>query len=371
MNAASINSVNSVRAAVLSAPRELAVTSVPVGPLPASGGWIQVEACGICGSDWSWYDERVIPAPFIPGHEIVGRVVQLWGKPRAGVAVGDRVALEEALPCRECAVCLSGRHRMCPQSTRYGATSLQSGPGLWGGFAELVYLAPNATVHRVPESLDAELAVLFIPVSNGLSWISSAAALRPGESVAVLGVGQHGLASVAAARHCGAGLIIAAGRSGDGGRLKAAAAMGAHVIIDVDTEDYATVIEALTGGRGVDITVDTAPGATQTLDQAVTSSAIGARVILAGFKGARPSPVSTDVLIRREVTVRGVAARESWAIDSALSWLDSEPERFAAFDSMVVELAEVESALLAIGGRAPGERPVHAVVSVSDPRGNK
>ena len=52
----------------------------------------------------------------------------------------------------------------------------------------------------VPESLDAGLATLFIPVSNGLSWLRATGRLQPGESVVVLGVGQHGLASVAAAR---------------------------------------------------------------------------------------------------------------------------------------------------------------------------
>ena len=68
-------------AAVLSAPRTIEVVPVPVGPLPAAGAWLEVEvgACGVCGSDWSWYAERPISAPFVPGHEMVGRITHTRG----------------------------------------------------------------------------------------------------------------------------------------------------------------------------------------------------------------------------------------------------------------------------------------------------
>lgn len=137
----------------------------------AAGAWLQVEACGICGSDWSWYAEREIPAPFVPGHEMVGRIVAAWGDHgNPALVPGVRVAIEEALPCWSCPECRSGRHRMCARSTRYGGTALTVAPALWGGFSRYAYLAPRTSAHPVPESLDAGLATLFIPVSNGLSW---------------------------------------------------------------------------------------------------------------------------------------------------------------------------------------------------------
>ncbi|HVW41699.1 MAG TPA: zinc-binding dehydrogenase [Amycolatopsis sp.] len=343
-----------VRAAVLSAPRRIDVTRLDPGPVPESGAWVEVEACGLCGSDWSSYAQRPVDAPFVPGHEIVGRVSRVWGE-RPGVAVGDRVALEERIPCHRCAACLSGRQRLCPHSTRYGGISLATPPALWGGYAEQVYLDPAANVHTVPSTVDAELAALFIPVSNGLSWISAAAGLRPGESVVVLGVGQHGLATVAAARRCGAGTVIATGRHGDGARLAAAKALGADAVIDVDTE-------SLDAAGQADVVVDTTPGPAATLADAVELVAPGGRIVLAGLKGGELSPVSTDLLVRREITVRGVAARESWAIDAALRWLDEEPGAFTPLGSLVVRLDQVEQALLALGGEAAGPRPVHAVI---------
>ncbi|MCU1615615.1 MAG: Threonine dehydrogenase and related Zn-dependent dehydrogenase [Frankiales bacterium] len=355
--------MTSVRAAVLSAPRTIDVVALPVTEVPAAGAWLDVESCGVCGSDWSWYRDRPIPSPFVPGHEMVGRIGEVWGDHgNPGLRVGARVAVEEALPCGSCAVCRSGRHRLCPLSTRYGGTGLDVAPGLWGGFAERVYLAPRSNVHEVPDDLDAELATLFIPVSNGLSWLSSTAALHPGESVLVLGVGQHGLASIAAARRSGAGAVVAVGRAGDEARLAAARELGADVVVDADRMDWTDAVLSVTAGVGVDVTVDTTPAATDSLGRAVSVAAIGGRIVMAGLKSGRPSPVPTDLLVRREISVRGVAARESWAVDSALAWLTREPQAFEAFSSVTVGLDDVERALLALGGEQPGERPVHAVV---------
>ncbi|HEX3956139.1 MAG TPA: zinc-binding dehydrogenase [Trebonia sp.] len=351
-------------AAVLSAPRTIDVRPVPAGPLPAAGAWLEVEACGICGSDWSWYAEREIPAPFVPGHEMVGRIVAAWGDHgNAAFTPGARVAVEEALPCWSCAECRGGKHRLCPRSTRYGGTPLSVAPAVWGGFSQYTYLAPRTSAHAVPDSLDAGLATLFIPVSNGLSWLRAAGRLQPGESVVVLGVGQHGLASVAAARRCGAGTVVAVGRSGDQARLDAAAKLGADLAVDSDSADWAAAVLDATGQRGADLLVDTTPGATGILATAATCAAIGGRVIVAGLKHGASSALPTDVLVRREIAVRGVAARESWAIDAALSWLAQEPALFSAFSSVTTGLADVEQALLALGGEAAGPRPVHAVVT--------
>ncbi|MCW2528460.1 MAG: Threonine dehydrogenase and related Zn-dependent dehydrogenase [Pseudonocardiales bacterium] len=354
--------MNEVRGAVLTASRTLDVSRLSIESEPATGAWLEVEACGVCGSDWSWYSQRAIPAPFVPGHEIIGRIVRSLGSSELPFPIGARVALEEALPCHSCAVCRSGRHRLCPNSTRYGGTPLSVEPGLWGGFAELVYLAPGTNMHAVPDQLDAERATLFVPISNGLSWVRSAAGLIPGESVVVLGVGQHGLASVAAARRSGAGPILAVGRSGDEARLRAAQALGADACIDSDQSSWQSQCTDMTDGRGADIVLDTTPGATHTVADAVSAAAIGGRIVIAGLKSGRSSLVPTDVVARRELTIRGVAARESWAIDSALSWLAEDGDRFDAFSSVTVGLGRVEDALLALGGERPGERPVHAVV---------
>jgi hypothetical protein len=140
----------------------------------------------------------------------------------------------------------------------------------------------------VPSSLDADLATLFIPVSNGLSWVRSAGRLSPGESAAVIGVGQHGLACVAAARRCGSGTLVAVGRAGDQARLDAAVKLGADVIVDADREDWVAPVLAATDGLGADLLVDTAPGATDILAGAARRGAVRRGAARRGRTGARP-----------------------------------------------------------------------------------
>jgi alcohol dehydrogenase len=352
------------QAAVLTSTRQVEVRLIDIHERPAAGGWIAVEACGMCGSDWNWFANRPVPSPFILGHEIVGTVTELWGDAlvASDVRVGTRVVLEEAIPCGGCTICRSGRHRVCPEGGRYGKTPLTQAPGLWGGYAETVFLSPSATAHVVPAELDSDLATLFVPISNGLSWLRSAGQLHPGESVLVIGPGQHGLACVAAAKRLGAGLVMAAGQSGDGSRLAVAQALGADVTLDVDRQPLGEAVADVLGSSGVDVIIDATPMATATVGEAVATAAIGGRVIVAGVKNGALSPIDTDILHRREITVRGVSARESWAIDAALSWLATEPRAFSPFGSMKVGLDGVGQALLALGGEAEGDRPLHAVV---------
>jgi len=352
------------RAVVLRGSRDLSEETLHAHALPPDGGWLRVEACGMCGSDWNAYANREVAVPVVLGHEIVGTVTDLWGSmaDRPGIGVGDRVVLEEAVPCRTCGLCRTGRHRLCPTAGRYGGRGLDVAPGLWGGYSEWVFIDPRAGLHSVPEGLDSSLAALFIPLSNGISWLAIAARMRPGDSVVVLGPGQHGLACVVAARRLGAGAVIVAGRSGDEGRLKAASALGADVTVDIDEEPLLQAILDRTDGAGVDVVVDATPGATSALSAAVAGAAVGGRIVVAGIKNHAPSEVDTDVILRRELTVRGVAARESWAIDVALRWLAQSPETFAPFGGMTVGLSDVETALLALGGEYGASRPLHAVV---------
>lgn len=352
-----------VAAVVLEGPRALVRREVHPADVPRDGGWLAVEACGICGSDWNRFAHRDVASPMILGHEIVASVTSLWGAlaQRDDIAVGDMVVLEEAIPCLSCALCRSGQHRLCRSSARYGGTALDRAPGLWGGYADTVFLDSRATVHRLPKGLDPVLATLFIPVSNGLSWVGDAGQLRAGDMVLVLGPGQHGLACVAAAKRLGAGHVVVAGRSHDAARLSAARDLGADLAVDVDEGSLVEAVLDVTGGAGADLTIDTTPIATSALATAVAVAAVGGRIVVAGAKGGRPSPLDTDTLHRRELTVRGVAARESRAIDAALAWVATEPERFDPFGGLVVDLDGVEEALLALGGEAGTEHPLHAV----------
>src|SRR5207248_5802632 len=97
---------------------------------------------------------------------------------RKGFKEGDLVFVEHYVSCGKCEWCHAGQYRHCentnwrtnPDAIRYGYTSSERAPHLWGGFAQYVYLPWNAVVHHVPKGVSAELAGLVTPMANGVEW---------------------------------------------------------------------------------------------------------------------------------------------------------------------------------------------------------
>src|SRR2546428_224159 len=135
-------------------------------------------------------------------------------------------------------------------------------PGLWGAYADYMYLDPLSIVHRVREDIPASLAVMFNPLGAGFRWAVEIPATGPGDSVLVLGPGQRGLASVIAARAAGADTIIVTGLSRDARKLALARELGADHVIDVEREDARARVRELTGGRGAEVVIEVTANAT-------------------------------------------------------------------------------------------------------------
>src|SRR3972149_2757103 len=103
------------KAVVQTAPRSLEMRELPLPQVGREDGLLQVEACGICGSDYEQYQGALpVRFPVIPGHEPVGRIVELGDEAarRWGVKVGDRVAVETLIPCGFCRHCVGGQYRL-------------------------------------------------------------------------------------------------------------------------------------------------------------------------------------------------------------------------------------------------------------------
>ncbi|MDQ1372989.1 MAG: alcohol dehydrogenase, partial [Actinomycetota bacterium] len=162
-------------------------------------GLLRIEACGLCGTDHEQYT-GALPAgfPFVPGHEAIGVVEEIGPKAaqRWGVQVGDRVAVEVFLSCRSCDACRSGLYRRCERHgmrDMYGYIPVEKEPGLWGGYAEYQYLAPDSMLLPVPDTLDPIVATLFNPLGAGIRWAVTVPETKAGDVVAVLGPGVRGL----------------------------------------------------------------------------------------------------------------------------------------------------------------------------------
>ena len=322
-----------------------AYTTVPRDlPLPEVGpddGLLQVEAVGLCGTDWEFYGRATRGGglgPMVLGHETVGRVAALGERAadRWGVAAGDRVAVEEFLPCDACRLCRGGEYRLCAatdsrgsrQFLRYGCTPLDVPPGLYGGFAEYLYLHPRAIVYRVGEDVPPGLATLFVPVSNGIRWVTQEAGLTLGETLVVQGAGQHGLGCVVAARESGAGTVIAVDVAAGARRLEVAKTLGADHVLAADEVDIAEAVLDITGGVGADVVVDLVPGTTRTIATGLAMAGARGRVVLAASK--HPAPSGTDdtsflneTVVRKELRVLGVRGHDHRSVEPALALITS------------------------------------------------
>src|SRR5437899_1031404 len=213
------------RAVVQTAPRRLELRELPVPDIDDDSALLRVEACGICGSDAGQYaGVRPVRLPVVPGHEPLGVIERIGERAakRWGVDVGDRVAVESIIRCGHCRACIGGRYQLCRGRGGlfgHGYVPLDRPPGLWGAYADYMYLDPLSIVHRVREDIPASLAVMFNPLGAGFRWAVEIPATGPGDSVLVLGPGQRGLASVIAARAAGADTIIVTGLSRDARQL--------------------------------------------------------------------------------------------------------------------------------------------------------
>ncbi len=248
---------------------ETSVAAVAVGdkrveldefPLPGpddTAGLLRVEACGVCGSDIKKYSATSM-SPTILGHESVGRIERVGSTAarRWGVAEGDRVLIEEYLPCGHCADCRSGEFRSCSQTDnqltkgaiRYGSTPVDVPPALWGGYSEYQYLHPSSVIHVAPDGVPAEHVAFALPLSNGIQWAQLDAGVRMGDVVVIQGPGQQGIGSVIASKAAGASMVIVSGLGRDAKRLELARDLGADRVVDIEQEPLVDVVDDATGG---------------------------------------------------------------------------------------------------------------------------
>jgi len=323
-----------------------------------------VEACGICGSDHEQFAGVLpVPYPLVPGHEPVGIIEEIGdgAARRWRVEVGDRVAVETMLGCGACPRCRSGAYHLCRSRRIYSYIPLSQPPGLWGAYAEYLYLAPNAVVHKVDPSLPPEIAVLFNPLGAGFRWAVEIPRTAPGDTVVILGPGQRGLCCVLAARAVGAGPLIVTGLTADERKLELAREFGADFTIDVEREDPRQRIRELTDGRGADVVVDVSAYATAPVAGALDYVASGGTVVLAGVKGMKPVPdFVSDKVVMKEIRIQGAMGVTWNAYAAAIGLIESRRSPIARMHTHDFCLREAEQAIRTLAREIPGEESIHS-----------
>jgi alcohol dehydrogenase len=358
------------RALVLESPRQLVPRDLPVPDIGEDDGLLRIEACGLCGTDHEQYT-GALPAgfAFVPGHESVGTVEAVGpvAAERWGVAVGDRVAVEVFRSCGECTACRAGLYRRCERHgmrDMYGFVPVDTAPGLWGGYAEVQYLAPDSLLLPVPPELDPVVATLFNPIGAGIRWGVTVPGTQAGDVVAVLGPGIRGLAACAAAKEAGAGFVAVTGVGPrDEERLQLAKAFGADLAIDVRDTDPAAALREATGGRLADVVVDVTAKAPAALAQAVGLARVGGTIVMAGTRGSADTPgFWPDLIVYKELRILGALGVDAPAYRAALELLASGRYPFADLPRRVADLDGAEDLVRTMAGETDELPPVHGVL---------
>jgi threonine dehydrogenase-like Zn-dependent dehydrogenase len=358
------------RAAVQTADRtiELQEFEVP-GSVGEREALLAVEASGMCGSDWEQYQGEfaemdLVEYPCIPGHEPIGYIEMIGDEASAawGVSAGDRIAVEPFAPCGVCPRCVEGEYTLCEDRFMYAFTPTTVGSGLWGGYSGYMHLRPNTVVHRLPEDLPRDEAVLFNPLGAGFEWAYRVGGVDPGDSVLILGPGQRGLASTVACDVVGAEEVIVTGLERDAGKLDLAREFGATHTVNVEREDTVERVHEITDGRGVDVAIDVTPIATDPVIDAIDAVRPGGTVVLAGLKGMKEvSGFVSDRLVLDDIDVRGVLGVKSWAYERAIEVIESGEYPLDRMHSHTFAVEEVERAMRILGGEAD-EAATHITV---------
>ncbi|MFE4334782.1 zinc-binding dehydrogenase [Streptomyces sp. NPDC056831] len=253
---------------------------------------VRIAAASLCHSDLSVVNgDRVRPLPMALGHEAVG-VVQETGPGVGRVSPGDHVALVFVPSCGFCGDCAAGRPALCAQAAAAnGSGALLHGPSLLtdasgnrvhhqlgvSAFSEHAVLAQESVV-PIPKDIPFTVASMFgCAVLTGAGAVINTAALRPGQSTVVYGLGGVGLSAVLGARAAGAYPIIAVDPVQE--KRELAVRLGAtHAYAPGDAID---AIRELTSG-GAELAVE-AVGSPKVMAECLTVVARGGRVVSVGL----------------------------------------------------------------------------------------
>ncbi|MEU5102830.1 L-idonate 5-dehydrogenase [Streptomyces sp. NPDC021354] len=286
-------------------------------PSPAPGqAVVAIRYGGICGSDLHYHrhggvgDFR-LSEPMVLGHEVVGTVVG-YGEGASGPAPGTPVAVHPATPCGVCPECADGRAQVC-RDTRYLGSAART-PHVQGGFAARIAV-PAEQLRALPEGLDLRRAALAEPLSVALHAVRRAGDLK-GRRVLVTGAGPIGCLVVAAARAAGAAEITVTDLLPRA--LEFAASAGATAVVRADNPDDPNWPD-----DEVDVAIE-ASGVAAGLDTCVRRIRRGGVVVQLGMLPPGQSPIAGNLLVSREIEVRG-AFRFHTEFDDALRLLAAEP----------------------------------------------
>ncbi|MBB3914584.1 zinc-dependent alcohol dehydrogenase family protein [Rhizobium fabae] len=296
--------------------KPLIIETVELTPPGSLEVLVKIKAAGVCHSDLSAINgDRPRPLPVALGHEASGVVVEV-GPGVDNVKEGDHVVMSFLPICGHCSYCAEGRASLCePGYKANAAGTLLSGSRhvrLKGyevnhhsgvsAFSEYAVVSANSVV-KITKEIDLAKAALFgCAVVTGVGAVMNTCGVKPGDSVAVIGLGGVGLAAILGAVASGAGQIVAVDLVP--AKLELAKELGATRTFLASDPDVAAAIKAATGG-GVDYAIEMA-GSAKAFDLAYNITKRGGTTATAGLANVNSKfEISPLPLVGEERTIKG------------------------------------------------------------------
>lgn len=302
---------DTMRAAVLHGPGELVVEEVPVPALGAGDVLVEVDSCGLCGSDLHLVLEGWGQRGSIPGHEWSG-VVSAVGEGVTRWAPGDPVVGGPTVRCGACAMCRAGRPSLC-------ADRDTPGTGVERGALATFTTAREDELLPLPDGVDLRTAALSEPLAVALHGITRSGA-EPGQRVLVFGAGPIGALTIAALRALGVDDVrcVEPGEK----RRALAGAVGARQVLDPADLEVPSIAEP---GRvvadAVDVVIE-ASGNGKAMEAGLAQLVRGGTLVLVGAGMASPRFDPNRILLN-EPTITGAFTYDLGGFERALDLLGS------------------------------------------------
>jgi L-iditol 2-dehydrogenase len=287
---------NQMMAAVLYGKEHLQVEPVAIPKIESGDILVRVKAALTCGTDVKvfrrGYHARMIVPPAVFGHELAGDVVAA-GEGVTHFAIGDRVVAANSAPCNSCFFCKRGLENLCED--------LLFNNGAYAEYIRIPARIVERNTYLIPDNVGYQDAALIEPLACVIRGFEETAP-RPGDNVAIIGLGPIGLMFVKLAKLYGC-RVIAVGRRPT--QLERASALGADdLVVAGDNSDPVAKIREMTHGRGVDIAIE-AVGKPKTWEWAVNMVRRGGTV---NFFGGCPNDstvnLDTALLHYSEITCK-------------------------------------------------------------------
>jgi L-iditol 2-dehydrogenase len=283
-------------AAVLYGKEKLQVEAVAVPKIGPGDVLVRVKAALTCGTDVKvfrrGYHARMIVPPALFGHELSGDIVAV-GEAVERFRVGQAIVAANSAPCGRCFYCTRGSENLCED--------LLFNNGAYAEYIRIPARIVERNMYVMPAHVSYQDAALIEPLACVLRGLEETA-IRPGDSVAVMGLGPIGLMFVRMAKVYGA-RVVAVGRRQT--QLDRAAAMGADCqVLSDNPDDVVDQVRGLCDGRGADIAIE-AVGQPEAWETAVRMLRRGGTV---NFFGGCPSDsrisLDTQLLHYSEITCK-------------------------------------------------------------------